>query len=381
MRHRLEHILTVGLFVALILSPWVVGALGVRASAERENRPLAESPGWSVGDALDSGRFADFEAFVTDHLPLRQESAAAINWALYAATGESPVENAFVDASGVWSLSEDFLDACVGEFRATALADSVAGWEAASDGTTDIVIMVAPDKSSVLNAEFGVRNRIADSCQAQREQQLRDAFAVGDDLVDLWSPLRGRAAAGEDGLYFVNDSHWTSRGSITMAAALVERFSPDLFDSTQVMPAAPAAVTVTGDVTRRLGWERDETIDRLASFRPGVSTDQEVVPSLTDQGVRIYTSAAGRPEQLISGTTVIVNDSMGNYAEGMLAPYFERVVFVNWNDLAGGEFLPFVPSADRIVFETVQRAMYPRAIDPLLDPAFNQELRSALAPD
>ncbi len=379
MRPRLEHILTVGLFVGLILSPWVLGVLGVSASAERENRPLAELPEWSTDDVLDSAQFAEYEAFVTDHLPLRQESAAAINWALHAATGESPVENAFVDSSDVWNLSEDFLDACVGEFPASGLADTVARWEAASGATTDIVIMIAPDKSSVLTEDFGARNRIAGTCQVAREQQLRDAFAEGDDLLDLWSPLRERAAEGDDKIYFQNDSHWTALGSLTMAAALIDEFSADLFDPTHI--ASVDSATVTGDVTRRLGWERDENVGGLVSDRPGVSTDLEIVPTPSGQGVRKYTSSAAQPDELIAGTTVIVHDSMGNYAEAMLAPYFESVIFVNWNDLASGEFLPLVPSADRIVFETVQRAMYPRANDPLLDPEFGQALRSALVPD
>ncbi len=378
-RRRLEHALTVGFFIALILTPWVLGAIGLRASAERENRPLREWPEWSVGHALDSGRFAEVEAFVTDHLPLRQESAAAINRALYAATGEAPVENAFVDADGVWSLSEDFLDACVGVFRATELGTRVAGWETASNETVDVLITIAPDKSSVINDAFGPRNRLADDCQVQREQELRDGFANGDDLLDLWTPLRDRAAAGEEGLFFTNDSHWTSSGSISMAAALTNRFSPGLFDPVDIQPAD--AATVTGDVTRRLGWEEDETIDRLVSIRDGVSTDREITPSTSGQGIRAYTSVSEQPGQLISGTTVIVHDSMGNYAEGMLAPYFERVQFINWNDLAAGEFFALVPSADRIVFETVQRAMYPRTDDPLLNPEFDQGLRAALTPE
>lgn len=376
MRRRLEHALTVGFFVALILTPWALGALGLRASAERENRPLLDWPELSAGDALDSGQFSDIEAFVTDHLPLRQESAAAVNRAIHAATGESPVENAFVDSSGVWNLSEDFLDACIGVFRAPELSEIITAWETASNGTTDIIVTVAPDKSSVLKDDFGARNRIADNCQVQRERLLRDAFVGGDDLVDLWSPLRARADAGEEGLFFTNDSHWTSSGSISMADALIEKFSPGLFDPAEIRRSDEA--TVTGDVTRRLGWEKDETIDRLISTRDGVSTDLQITPSTSGQGIRTYTSTASRPGQLIAGTTVIVHDSMGNYAEGMLAPHFERVEFINWNDLAVGEFLPLVPSADRIVFETVQRAMYPRANDPFLNAEFDQAMRAAL---
>jgi hypothetical protein len=377
MRRRLEHALTVGFFVALILSPWVLGALGLRASAERENRPLLEWPELRAGDILDGGQFADIEAFATDHLPLRQESAGAINWALHAATGESPVENAFVDADGVWTLSEDYLEPCVGVFRAAELSETVDAWEAASLGRTDVVITVAPDKSSVLDDDLGLRNRLADSCQVQREQVLRDAFATSDDLLDLWSPLRARTGAGEGGLFFINDSHWTSSGAISMADELVGLFAPGLFEPGDIRPTDPA--TVTGDVTRRLGWERDETIDRLVYAREGVSTDLEIVPSTSGQGIRVYTSVSSQPGQLIEGTTVIVHDSMGNYAEGMLAPYFERVEFVNWNDLAAGEFLPLVPSADRIVFETVQRAMYTRTDDPLLSTDFDQAMRAALA--
>jgi hypothetical protein len=379
MRRRLEHQLTVGIFVSLILAPAILGVVGLRASAERENRPLLDWPALSIDDALDSERYSDIEAFLTDHLPLRQESAAAINRAIHAVTGESPVEDAFVDSSGVWNLSEDFLDACIGNFRADELAERVESWEAASNGTTDIVIAVAPDKSSILIEDFGARNRLADTCQVQREQMLRDAFATSDDLLDLWSPLRARAADDEDRLFFRNDSHWTSSGAISMADAVVELFSPGLFDPSDLRPTDE--VIVTGDVTRRLGWEEDEATDRLVAARESVTTEVEVTPSTSGQGVRTYSSVSTTPGRLVPGSTVVVHDSMGNYAEGMLAPYFERVQFVNWNDLAAGEFLALVPSADRIVFETVQRAMYPRVDDPLLAGAFDDAMRNALAPD
>ena len=378
MRHRFEHLLTLVCFLTLVLSPWIAGALGVRASAERENRRFEPAPELAVADALDSGQFAAIEAFVTDRLPLRQQSAAMINGALYAVWGESPVENAFVDREGRWTLSEDYLDGCVGAFRPVELSARLDAWEDASGGTVDIVLVVAPDKSSIRNGDLPVRSRLADNCQVQRERELTQAFGAGDDLLDLWTPLRARQQSGESGLYFVNDSHWTGVGAISLAASVIDSFEPGLFDPSAIVPAD--AATVTGDVTARLGWQRDEVIDRLVSARPGVETDLEIEPTPSGQGVRTYVSAATGAQALVPGTTVVVHDSMGNYAEGMLAPYFEQVQFVNWNDLAAGEFLPLASTADRIVFQTVQRALVARTSDPLLAPGFDDAMRVAVAP-
>jgi len=301
-----------------------------------------------------------------------------INEALYALWGESPVENAFVSRDGVWTLSEDFLDACVGPFPAADLRDRVHAWERASDGTVDVVVVVAPDKSSIRNGDLGPRSRLADNCQVQRERELSQAFAADDSLLDLWAPLRAREASGDPGLYFTNDSHWTGIGASSFAEALVDRFAPNLFDRSAIAPADTA--TVTGDVTARLGWERDEVIDRLVSARPDIETELEIEPTPSGQGVRTYGSTSSGSAALIPGTTVVVHDSMGNYAEGMLAPYFERVQFVNWNDLASGEFLPLAAHADRIVFQTVQRALVARTNDPLLSASFDDALRAAIAP-
>jgi hypothetical protein len=378
MRRRLEHVLTLVCFLTVILSPWIAGALGLRASPERENRRFEPVPELSPRDVLDSERFAAVEAFVTDRLPLRQEYAAWINDVLYRWSGESPVADAFVTRDGLWTLSEDYLDACAA-FPAPLLQERIDEWETASGGAVDVVLVVAPDKSSIRNAELGPRSRLADNCQVQRERDLTQALGPGGDLVDLWTPLRARHAAGERGLYFTHDSHWTGSGAVTLAESLVDAFVPGLFDATVVEPADRA--TVTGDVTARLGWERDETIDRLISVRPGVDSELTMTPTPSGQGVRSYSSTArgpGDPAPFVAGRTVVVHDSMGNYAEGMLAPYFEHVRFVNWNDLAAGEFLPLVAGADRIVFQTVQRAMGARIVDPLLSPSFDEALRAAL---
>lgn len=375
---RLEYLATVICFGALLVGPWLAGALGVRASESTENRPLLSAPGFELGRLLDTEQFSDLEAFLTDHLPLRQESAAMVNAAMYAATGESPVENAFVDRRGTWTLSDDYLDPCVGEFRPADLAATVADWERASRDTTDVIVIVAPDKSAAIDDHPGYRNRIADSCRINRELQLLDSFASTDDLVDLWTPLRERVRSGErDAVYFTNDSHWTFDGATTLSTTLVDQLAPGLYDPDAVVPVEQ--VTLIGDVTRRLGWERVESVNRLRSNRPGVTTELTVERTNWPQGVRIYTSVGG--DGLITGKTVIVHDSMMNYAEAVLAPYFEHIEFVHWNDLVNGDVVGRAADADRIVFQFVQRDLSARVRDPLLRPDFVEAMTSAVAPE
>lgn len=373
---RLEYLLTATCFGLLLVGPWLAGALGVRASESTENRPLLPAPSVELERLLDTEQFSEIEAFLTDHLPLRQESAAIVNKGMYAATGESPVESAFVDRSGTWTLSDDYLDPCVGEFRPDDLATTIAGWEDTSEGTTDMILLVAPDKSVIVDDQPGYRNRVADSCQVKRELQLVESFAGTGNLIDLWTPLRQRVQGGDrTTVYFTNDSHWTFDGATALSKALVDSLAPGIYDPAAIVPVEQ--VTVTGDVTRRLGWEYEESVDRLRSDRPGVTTELAIEETGWPQGVRVHRSE-GR--DLIAGRTIVVHDSMMNYAEAVLAPYFEHIEFVHWNDLVDADGVGRAADADRIIFEFVQRDMSARTRDPLLRPDFDDALRAALLP-
>lgn len=367
----------------VLLLPWIAWTFGVRASEATENRPLAEPPTVEPGSIVDETFYAALDQYLVDHLPLRQEAAAAVNAGLYAVSGESPVEDAFVQRDGTWFLSEDFLLACDGDFDVDRLAATFRAWSEASGGEVDLRLVVAPDKSSIADGEPTTRTRIADNCQVQREAGLRAAFAGSDAFVDVWTPMRAAVAAGAGSVggepepwYFVNDSHWTFRGAAEMSAAIVESLGVP-FDRDAVEPFGE--FRLVGDVTRRLGLEREEVVPQRMSVRPGVEGSVETERFVAAEGVRIHRSTSADPASpLVPGRTVVLHDSMGNYAEPTLAPYFEHVEFVHWGDLDAGGFFDRVAEADHVVIEVVQRDVYVRTARELNDPAFGERMAAAL---
>lgn len=389
-KSRVENTLTVAIFALLLLAPLIALLLGVRPSEAREGKPIASAPPFSVGKTFDASYYAMVDVFILDNMPLRQESAAAINASIYAVTGESPVEAAFVSRDDIWFLREDFTIPCVEQSRPEELSSAVQKWEASSKGTTDFIVVVAPDKSTIINENVTARTRLARGCQMAQMEQLRAAFEGTDNLIDVWTPLTAAytdwLADGEasDPLYFSNDSHWTFRGARVMVETVLESLNAGPFEPSN--PLHQSERTLVGDITRRLGLERTETVPEHTVNRANVQTKRVVDTTPSRQGVRKYTSTAGvQPDlasdaaALVPGRTVILHDSMMKYAEAMLAPYFEHVEFIHWDDLYGGDFFGRVADADRVIIETVQRRIS-LSEQALLDPTFADRMTASVSP-
>jgi len=378
MSRLIESKITGALFALCLLSPWIAGAVGV-APTTVENRALRSFPDLGPDKAFDSGTYAELDGFLLDHTPLRQQAASAFNDFFVTTTSRSPSNQLFLTSGETMLLSEDFISPCAVSYSAVDLAASIEKWYAYSDSKTPIVFTIAPDKSAVLYDDLSTAQRSAARCQQQRELEIEMAFADNEAFVDVTNDLRNLVETTSAGnVYYTYDSHWTFEGAAVYAEQLVNRFSPGLFDPNSIVPSD--VYEVRADGARRLAWDRRELRPRLISDRTTVDTTLEQLDIGGTRTVRTYTSTGDGPASVVGGTTLVLHDSMMNFAEDLVAPYFESIEFVHWNDLIKADFFGRLRSADRLVIQTVQRNSHQRIAEILLSNQFDESMVSALSP-
>ena len=79
-RYRPLHIVTFGLFLVLLVSPWIAGLFGANSDTV-ERRAAAERPSLRGGALLDVDTFAGLNDWVRDATPLRGDATGWVNGA------------------------------------------------------------------------------------------------------------------------------------------------------------------------------------------------------------------------------------------------------------------------------------------------------------
>ena len=73
-----------------------------------------------------------------------------------------------------------------------------------------------------------------------------------------------------------------------------------------------------------------------------------------------------------------MHDSMMNFVERQLAPYFEEAVFIHWDDLNRAGFVDRVVDADNVIMMRVEREVHRTIAGQMLNDAFATSLVEAL---
>lgn len=373
-----ETRLTVAAFFGLLLVPWLAGVAGSRPTTV-DNRPLGSFPEFGPAAVSDGSFFSALDTFVLDHMPLRQRLAGDWSTAQYAATGWSPAENVFIGTDGTLFLSQDFLSACEFEYDPTTVTDRVSQWDAlAADRGAAVMLVIAPDKGAIRTDLYSGRAGLARDCSERRRSEWTAGMVGARAFLPLWDELRVAQAGQDASLYYHYDSHWTFEGAGVFARLLVDRLQPGIWDPDDVVERE--VQSVKADIARRLGWSRIEDRPVLASERADVRTDFDERDVDGVRTVRRYRSTS-ETASLIPGSTIVLHDSMMNFAELQLAPYFEDVTFVHWRDVDASGFFDLVAEADRLVIEVVERSSHIEATRFFLDPTIDARMREALRAD
>lgn len=375
MNRRALHIVTFSVFFLLLISPWIAGALGA-SSDTVERRPPEPLPTLDASTVWDSDTFASLNRYVRDRTPLRGLVAAAYNRA-WLGTGWSPQGSVVEGPGQTLFLSEDFTSPCERNYEPDDLIDMFARWsEAAEVGDKEWMFVVAPDKAAVLDNDLSARADVAAQCgRTVREEFAAELERTGVAL-DLVGPLREAEQLEPGRWYYENDSHWTFEAGSLVAGLMVEQLSPGTWNDQYLEPSTET-LTIGDDIYGRLGFETSlpTPVSLIESERPDVETTFSQVSVDGTRTVRSYVSSGVGP--LIPGTTIIVHDSMMNFAEKQLGPYFERVIFIHWFDLAKADFFSRVLSADRVLLTRVERNVH-LTIENTLMSSFDEQFDAAL---
>lgn len=373
MIRRQEFIATVVLIAGLLVSPWVAKAVGIDVFRVEPERPAA-FPSVEAAHLLDAPRFAQLDDYLADRMPLRGNAAQGATRAFAAASGTSPVNNVFIGDHGSLFLSDDFTNPCSVEYSADQLEDTLQRWEEAGSGR-EIYLAIAPDKSSILTEFLPDRAEAANSCQVDREAEFIEAFSDTDQLIDSWQALRDAERPGSPHRnYFRYDAHWTFRGGLVFAEQVVDHLAPGQFKNADIVQGRNRRNP--GAIARRMGWEEFEFRNKLGCARGGTTTATSL-DQVGIHGVQHFQSTG--TDDLIAGHTLVLHDSMMRYAEDPLACHFESLELLHWDDFDTAGFLDRIAGADRIIIQSVQRSIYVRTVDQLLNPAIDEAISQRLA--
>lgn len=323
-------------FIFVFLSLLVAPAILINSESGlfpefRENRNLAEFP----TQEFKAGNFKTFpqrfENFFNDHFGLRPFFITQFNWLKYKFFNFSSNPEVLVGKDGWLFFGDDRLD--VEDYQRLARPDteSLDKWVFSQESRqtwldelgTRFVFVVAPNKATVY--EEYLPDWIGQSDAPSRIDRmingLREKSSV--DILDLKHALIENKKQGL--LYHRKDSHWTHRGALVGATAILSHLKkyypaldlPDLndFEMKENWIASP-------NFSLRLGISSGETV--LKPVPENGWTTRETVVNTPRGAIHIY-----EKDDDSLPTLVMFGDSFLPYTQRYLAEHFKRSVFSN----------------------------------------------------
>jgi hypothetical protein len=366
-------------------APMVLFGLGLRGEPT-ENRAATPRPDVEVARLLSTDLYEHVDDYGRDAMPGRTqliETDAMVDMTLWR---ESPNPDVGLGTDGWLFLVDSWRLGCRPEAAAAVpthqLVAVVEVLEASGRGA---VLTVAPNKATAYPDHLGPLAEQAACLDPVRARTQAGLMLAGGDYVDLFAVVTEERDAGNDSLYYADDTHWKPRMTMSAARRLLDHFDPDLWDGAAV---AAATETRVGDLTRLIGRPDTTTHERLAIDRAG--PDAKRLDENDQLGPNDWRSDATEP--VLGGHTLVVHDSFLAPAEPWLADYLERSRFVDWtrvDDLVAGDkdwLISQLVEADRVILQLVERNLlgryalveqYPLAVTP---EALVAALRDDLAP-
>lgn len=277
-------IVYVVLFFLLLCLPAVLYPF-FRNDTGLEKRALAEFPEY-LSDGTLNQQFSDqFEAWVSDHLPLRAQILTAANtvraemlhgqtanvidgrdgWLFFSAEA--------ADYMGTNALTDD-------QIRAMAVTLSLMQ-ERTEAGGGRFTFVAMPNKSSVYPEYMPARYRHAEESNLTRLQAVLPDYGV--TFTDMLSVL---TAHRDEGVYHRRDSHWNYRGALYGADAILNSLGREH----TIDPDAAYTVETT--------WRGD--LDKLLLPAGGVP-DEQIVFDVTHANFRFtYPQGIRDPEEQLA---------------------------------------------------------------------------------
>src|SRR4051812_60193 len=345
--------LAIGLLTVWLLHP--------PKSGDAENHPAAAFPTLTPGGLVDGSNYRQADTALRDRLALRQYVVKSIGEAARDKMGTSLNPEVVMGSTGVPFLSEDFRFPCEHDFEPAKVDAGLRALRAIGRTTgKTITIAIAPDKSSILTDQLGSRGSALMACSNRVRESTESTWGgqSAPPVMTAWKQLAAEQAKHPGKVFQRGDSHWTSQGALVWSRALIAQLIRQ-GEAPAELHRAPIAVEAEdepadNDLYRLMGISRPETVPVWRVSRPDVKIRAKSLPSASGRGVAVFRSTSATAP-LITGRTLVVNDSFFSRAEGQLAPYFSNLSVMHWSDFLTNVNAGTLPHFDRIIIETVQR--------------------------
>ncbi len=300
-----------------------------REFSDKENRVLAQFPAFSV-KAFFSGQWGlDFEEYLSDQFPLRDEWIV-LKAALQRASGRQ-------DNNGVYygeRLTDTFWTYDAGQLERNLSAVN----DFAQKGSGATYFVPVPNAVAVNDGDLPLLAPDQDQRALIQEMAGSVPQAVTVDCLDA---LRDAAEDGQP-LYFGTDHHMTTRGAYVVYCQLLTAMgetplSEDQFTKTAVTD------TFTGTLYHKSGawWTQPDTMERWDPVT-GLSAQLTILPSgevydslyddsaLTGNDPYAYFLHGNQPLEVIrtgasGGKLLLVKDSYAHILAPFLANHFSEI--------------------------------------------------------
>jgi hypothetical protein len=336
-----------------------------------ENRAATAFPTLTVAGLAVASDQRQADAALRDRLALRRYVVMAVGETARDRLRTSLNPQVVLGDDGTPFLTEDFTLPCQYDFDPGRTDAGLLALRGAGKVTgKTITVAIAPDKSTVLTDRLGRRAGALMACSTRVRRATERTWDGGpaSPVLTTWSQLAAAARPDPDRIFQPGDSHWTSEGSLIWGQALIHRLVAQ-GEAPGSLDGAPRAfragdVPADGDLYRLMGISRSGTVPDWAVSRPGVKVRAKTMPSPSGRGLAVFRSQATSttdPAPLITGRTLVVDDSFFSRAEGQLAPYFSDLQIMHWVDFLACIEQDRLPGFDRVILETVQRGWPERA--------------------
>jgi len=348
---------TIAAVLVLFAPIFVLVARSPRETTENRTptRYVGRDAGWDYFDA-----FGDYMA---DRLPLKTSAIRADAWVDENVFREDPAfggaatPRVIRGADGFLFLADAVDNACgphaPPESTVANLAELASIIEASG---REVLTMVAPDKSSVhpeLLPDDMSKRECFDAYTAALWSDLANADI--DGYVDLRSALIAASTRSREPLYFRQDTHWDTAGSLVAVQAMVDYLAPGLWTDDEVIYAG--LTRYVGDLAAMQGTsDEDDTPTYLIGRPDVVNVSVEQLDDLGGGFNRRYISEA--PEgRLIEGRTVMFYDSFGIAALHQIVPFFEDLTVIGLTEFDATRYVQQIEAADRVWIMSVERGL------------------------
>ncbi|MGN1024744.1 MAG: DHHW family protein [Lachnospiraceae bacterium] len=340
---------------AILLLVFLLGGMAAglltkpRTFSENENRNLAQKPKLTLSGILDGSYEEDFENYLTDQFPLRD------NWISLKTRAELAMGKR--EVNGVYFASDNYLlethlsvDETAGEENAEKAAAFLRN-EAAELGSSHVQMMLVPAATGVLSDKLPAHAVTWD--QEKLISTFREDCASGSGggsplWVDVDSAL---AAHKEEPIFYRTDHHWTTLGAYYGYGAYEKALGEEPLPVEDFTKTA-ASNDFLGTVYSKVGYARQK--DTLEIWTPTgqdakafhltadgtLDQDSLYVTSYLDTKDKYSTFLGGNHALAVitntndekkhnEKTLLVIKDSFANCLVPFLANHYDRIVLVD----------------------------------------------------